>query len=118
MFSRNRSTSARSGFAWLELLLVLAIVALMLQLIPQWGVRVLESLDFRNWSRSVWFGLNLLMVLGAVGIRFAPELAVALRTSRKRGTRTRPLSAEEEQRKLKEERELYARMIKARQRQV
>lgn len=64
----------RTGFAWLELLLALAAVALVLQLFPSLTTTLRNALDFRAWSRFTWFAMNLLVLLGLVGIRFGPEL--------------------------------------------
>ncbi len=64
----------RSGFAWLELLLALAILALVLQLFPSVWVGTLWALDVRNWPRTVWFAVNCVLLLALVGIRFDTDL--------------------------------------------
>jgi len=66
--------SFRSGFAWLELLLVLAVPALLFQLFPSLWSGTLWALDVRNWPRTVWFAGNVVVVVLLVAIRFGPEL--------------------------------------------
>ena len=73
-----RSTG-RSGFAWLELLMVLAGLALVLQLfLPSVWWAMVSSLDVRNWSRLTWFLVNLGVLVALVGIRLAPDARQAL----------------------------------------
>jgi hypothetical protein len=43
----------RAGFAWLELLLVLALLALVLQLFPALWTGMLWALDVRNWLLDI-----------------------------------------------------------------
>ncbi len=66
----TRRLNASPGFAWLELLLALAMVALVLQLFPP----LLVLVDFRNWSRSTWFAMNMVVVLALLTFRFGPDL--------------------------------------------
>jgi hypothetical protein len=106
----------RRGVAWLEILLVLAVLALVFQVFPQLWFSTLWALDVRNWSRGVWFVLNIGVVLVLFGIRYAPE--VNQEWKRRRGNRIRHRTEDDEQRKLREERELYERMKEARKRQV
>jgi hypothetical protein len=70
----NPSVRRRRGAAWLELLLVLAFVALVLQLLPSIPQRLLEALDFRYWSRWTWFVVNSGVLLLLLTVRFCPEL--------------------------------------------
>jgi len=64
----------RSGFAWLELLLALAAMALLFQLFPSLWVGTVWTLDIRNWPRTVWFAGNLVVVFVLVAVRFGPDL--------------------------------------------
>lgn len=70
----------RAGIAWLELLLVLAFLALLFQVFPS----LWFALDFRTWSRTTWFTLNLFVLFGLFGIRFGPDLYSEWRERRKR----------------------------------
>ena len=80
--------TSRRGVAWLELILVLAFLALLFQVFPSlwWGLWA--ALDLRTWSRGTWFGLNLLVLLGLFGIRFGSDLYADWRNRR---TRRRPV---------------------------
>lgn len=64
----------RGGFAWLELLLVLAICGLILQLFPSVGVGLLWAINPLNWPRTFWFALNFAIIIALVGVRFGPDL--------------------------------------------
>ncbi len=110
--SRNK----RRGVAWLELLLALAFVALLFQVFPSLWNGLVWAADVRNWSRGVWMGVNVAVVLILFGIRFGPELYRESRVRRPRRARKR--STAETQLTMKEERELYGRMREARKRQV
>lgn len=105
-----------SGFAWLELLLVLAFLALVIQVFPSAWRSLVWAVDVRNWSRGVWMTLNFGVVLVLFGIRFGPGLLDASRKPRKRVARE--CEQHEKQLTAKEERELYERMREARKRQV
>ena len=106
----------RRGVAWLEILLVLAVLALLFQVFPQLWFNTLWALDVRNWSRAAWFALNIGVVLVLFAIRYAPE--VHQQWKQRKSNRVRHRTEDEEQRKLREERELYERMKEARKRQV
>ena len=113
----------RAGIAWPELLLALAIVALVLQLLPSdAGRKSLELLDIRTWTTSTWFFANALLFASMFIIRFGPALRAAGRDFLKRSTRLQPsvetLTKEEQKRKYEEERALYERMIEARKKQI
>ena len=85
------SRSNCSGFAWLEVLLVLALVAVLFQMFPALWLAVVWSVDVRNWSRDAWIGLNVAAVLVLFAIRFRTELKqtlVAVRSSRHRSRST------------------------------
>lgn len=64
----------RSGFAWLELVLALAFLALLFQVFPSLWIDLLSALDIRTWPRTTWFALNLLVLFGLFGVRFGPDL--------------------------------------------
>lgn len=74
----------RSGLAWLELLLVLAMTSLLLQLFPAAGSWILGAIDAREWNRITWFLVNVLFVFLFVGIRAMPEIKVGLARKRER----------------------------------
>jgi len=60
----------RSGAAWLELILLLAIVVLSIQLMPLlWPI-----LDVRNWSRTAWFAANIVVLLALLATWYLPNL--------------------------------------------
>lgn len=120
MLKRNRyqrkSIKNRTGFAWLELLLALALIALVLQLLPQIRDIVLWAIDVRNWPRTVWFAVNLLVVLVLLGVRFGPQLVDDWRQRRERLTSEH--TKQEKQREYKEQREALERMKQAKRRRM
>jgi hypothetical protein len=65
----NQSLS-RLGLAWLELLLVLAVIALVFQLFPSLWFRFISALDVRNWSRLTWFAVNFMVLAALIGVRY------------------------------------------------
>ena len=70
----------RSGFAWLELLLVLAGVSFILQVFfpaAWWAI-----VDVWQWSRLTWFLVNLGVAVVLVAIRVAPDVRQALAARR------------------------------------
>lgn len=106
----------RDGFVRLEVLLVLAILALLFQVFPALWHGIVWALDVRNWSRGVWMTLNVAIVVGLVGIRIGPQLYEGWRTWS--GRRSAKRESDEKRRTIKEERALYERMREARKRQV
>jgi len=66
--------TTRTGFAWLELLLALAALALLFQLFPSLWVGNLWTLDIRNWPRTVWFSVNQVLLVALMGVPFGLEL--------------------------------------------
>jgi len=104
--------SVRSGFAWLELLLAIAILALVLQLFPS----LAQAIDARNWTRGVWFLVNGLVVIALVLIRFAPDQILAWQSRRGRNAADRETI--ERQRAAKEHRESLEQIRKARKRRL
>lgn len=111
-----RQRPVRSGFAWLELLLVLAVVALVFQLFPSLWNGTLWALDIRNWPRTVWFAGNLVVVLVLVAVRFGPDLYQEWQNRRERLAADR--EKREKQLQLKEQRETLERMEQARSRRI
>jgi hypothetical protein len=109
----------RSGFAKLELLLVLAFLALFFQVFPSLWFGVLGVLDIRNWPRGVWMAINVGVVFSLFTIRFGPDL---VEDWRQRRDRKRAASKNREKEikdlTLKEQRELFKRMQEARKRQI
>jgi hypothetical protein len=112
----RNSTSHRCGIAWLELLVVLAAIAMFLQLFPSVLWDFVAALDVRAWSSSVWFGLNVAVVLILAGIRFGAGIVEFRVRCRCRATEEREKA--KQQQRLKEERELFERMREARKKQV
>ncbi len=112
---RNKSHH-RTGFGGLELLLALAVLALVLQMFPRAGKTVLWMLDVRNWPRTVWFGANLVVLLVLVGVRFGPQVVEDWRTRRER------LASEharhEKEREIRAQREALERMQEAKRKRI
>ncbi len=108
----SRRSVIRPGFAWLELLLALAMVALVLQLFPP----LLALANFRNWSRSTWFVVNTAVVLSLLTIRFGPDLFGDWRERRQRLATDREKAEHIETRKA--HREAIERVKKSRRRRM
>ncbi|TWU00437.1 hypothetical protein Pla108_13880 [Botrimarina colliarenosi] len=109
--------AGRLGFAWLELLLALAIVSLLLQLFNVSATRLYTAMDMRTWSGGVWFLAFALVFVVLCGVRFGPEVAKGFVAQDRKFKLT---VSEEKMRKRKEyekERALYERMNEARKRQ-
>ncbi|MEX2317294.1 MAG: hypothetical protein WD669_09095 [Pirellulales bacterium] len=117
MITKRRFT--RSGFAKLELLLVLAFLALLFQVFPSLWFGVLGVLDIRNWPRGVWVVINVAVVLALFAARFGPDLVEDWKqhSLRKQAASDRR-KKEIKDLDLKEQRELFKRMQEARKRQV
>lgn len=96
----------RTGVAWLEVLLVLAIVALVLQLFPALWWRLVALVDVRHWSRWTWFFVNLAVVAVLFGVRMAPEWSEAV--ARRRADKAKRRQQEERKRRAEERRERAA----------
>jgi len=95
----SRYWNNRQGFAWLETLLVLALLALVLQLFPS----LLGLLDVRNWSRGTWFAMNGVVVLILLAIRFGPDLVEDWRQRRQQSADLRTRAAKAAAAKAKQE---------------
>jgi hypothetical protein len=106
----------RSGFGWLELLLALAMLALLFQMFPEVGRFALWSLDARNWSRTVWFLGNLLILGLLVAIRFGPQVVEEWKSRRDR--LAMEATEKHRQQELKEQRESLERLKQAQRRRI
>jgi hypothetical protein len=112
----NSKPYNRDGFVRLEVLLVLAFLALFFQVFPSLWSGVLWALDMRNWSRGTWMVLNVVVVVFLFALRFGPELYQEWRkTPRHRSVK---LECDEKRLSREEELALYQRMQEARKRQV
>ncbi len=102
----------RHGFAWLELLLALAAVALVFQLFPS----LLSLIDPRNWTRVAWFAANVAVVFVLVGVRFGPDWVEDWRERQERLAKEHTKA--EKIKKLKEQHETIERMKTSRRRRI
>jgi cytochrome c biogenesis protein ResB len=99
---------------WLESALAFACLSLLWQLFPSFFGQIWNLLDIRTWHRSVWFVLNILFVIGLMGVRFGPPLYRDWKEARQQKVAER--ERVDRKRKLKEERELLARLEEGRKR--
>lgn len=74
----------RTGAAWLEILLVLAFLALLFQVFPGLWKLLWHALDVRQWSSATWMALNVIVLVALFGVRFGPSGMAALRERRQR----------------------------------
>lgn len=74
----------RAGAAWLEVLLVIAFLALLFQVFPSPWKLLWQSFDVREWSRTTWMVLNVVVLVALFGVRFIPETLATLRERRQR----------------------------------
>ena len=81
MPSRRR---LRLGAAWLEMLLILAFLALIFQVFPSLWKLLWQGFDVRRWSRTTWLALNVAVLVALFGVRFIPETIASLREHRQR----------------------------------
>jgi len=116
MALQDRSGRARSGFAWLELLLGLAAIALLFQFFPAIPTKLLWGIDLRNWSQLTFFLVNIGVVLLLIGVRFGPGLVEDWRKRQKRLMQEHAKA--EKTKELKEQREVVERMKSARKRRI
>jgi len=114
--NKMKNKSYRLGFAWLELLLALAILAVLFQLFPSLWVGTVWALDVSNWPRTIWFAANLVVVFALVAIRFGPDLYADWHERRERRAAER--TKIQKQQELKEQRETLERMQQARSRRI
>lgn len=108
----HRLCTSRNGLASLELLLAIAIAALLIQCFPVlWPL-----LDVRNWSRTIWFVANLVVLLVLLTVRFLPNMLEDLREMRIQRTTDRAKA--EKARILKEQKEATERLQRSRSRRL
>ena len=105
-----------SGFAWLELLLVLAFLALVFQLFPSVWTGTVWALDIRNWPRTFWFAANGVALLALVAVRFGPDLYQEWLKRQERLASER--AKKQKQQELKEQRETFERLQRGRSRRI
>ncbi|MEM6484215.1 MAG: hypothetical protein AAF662_04440 [Pseudomonadota bacterium] len=122
---RRHDCGNRHGFAWLEVLLALAIVILLVQLVPSQSRFLLNwslySINPLNWSQTTWLVVN---VLAIVALALAASWASIKEQAKQHFDRRRNEhrhrrqneKATTKQRELAEERALYERMHEARKR--
>jgi hypothetical protein len=104
------------GLARLELLLVLAVVAFLLQLFPPLSAVILTAIDIRNWPRSVWFAVTCLLLLSLLAVRFGPDVYKDYRQRRARSAAERTKKMAQE--RAKDERETLSKRLEAMKRRV
>jgi ABC-type protease/lipase transport system fused ATPase/permease subunit len=86
-FEGRGSPAAR--FGWLELTLSVAAASLYFQLFPAAWDSLMLALDFRLWSRPVWFSVNLAAVLALVLARGLPDWKSARAARRASAAKTK-----------------------------
>ena len=74
----------RAGVAWLEIVLALAFLTLLFQVFPPVWKLLWQAFDVREWSRTTWMALNVVVLVALFGVRFIPETLAALRKRRQR----------------------------------
>jgi hypothetical protein len=82
-----------NGSAWTEVVLAMAVVAVVLQLWPSLGKSVIAIADVRSWSRIAWFSANAVIVLTLIGVRFSPGLYARWQERRENVARTAAVAA-------------------------
>lgn len=112
----RRKRGSRSGVAWLELLLGLAVLFLVLQMVPSLGQTLLYAADFRNWPRTVWFAGNAGVVAFLIVVRFGPDLIKEWRERQQRLC-SGHIKAEKKK-ELKKQQETLERMKESRHRRM
>jgi hypothetical protein len=103
----------------MEIALAVGVVALFLQLTPYVPTAyraLVYAADVRNWSWRVWFWMNVLVLLGLLGLRYGRDIMGSAVEERK--TRGPDRAAIERARKVKESRELRDRIELGRNRRI
>jgi hypothetical protein len=100
----------------LDIFLVFAIALFIVQIISDRFYFGRSIIDVRKWSREVWLGLNVGVLLVLCGIRFGPGLCREWRERRTRLTIER--EQPEKQRQLREQREMLERLQRGRTRRI
>ncbi|MEX2316622.1 MAG: hypothetical protein WD669_05685 [Pirellulales bacterium] len=116
MRAKGIGSGERGGFGRLEVLLVLAFLALLFQVFPSLWFGTWRLLDVRNWPRGAWMFLNVAVVLALFAIRFGPDLMNDWQQRQAR--RKDEHEKHEKQRQLKEQKQLFERMKEARKRRL
>ena len=98
------------GLSLFESLLLIAILALFLQLFPS----MQNAFDFRQWSRLGWLAFNIIVILTLIGIRVGPSLSADYRERREYNA-TQQTKAQKAL-ALKEQREMIERIQESRRR--
>jgi hypothetical protein len=65
----------RLGFAWLEVLVALALLALSVQFFPSLFKQLFRLADIRQWPTYLWIVINGIIILALTCIRFGPNLS-------------------------------------------
>jgi hypothetical protein len=113
----------RHGFAWLELLLALAALALVIQLVPSAPEAIGRMLDVRTWSGAMWFAVNAIFFAILCSMKYAPDIMAGVRERRaRRGTavadQLKAKTIEERKRQLAEKRNFYQGVRDSRRRRM
>lgn len=106
----------RSKFVRLELWLVLAVAALVLQLFPGSVGDLVALVDIRYWPRAAWLCLNVAVLMLLVAIRSSPGFTAEWRERRQRLNRERETAKKSQE--LREQREALQRVKNARRRRI
>lgn len=106
----------RCGVGRLEVLLVLAFVALVFQVFPPLWFALVWVADIRNWARSAWMGATVGILLVLFALRFVPQLWEDWRERRSEAASA--LAKREAQQRAKAERERVAALRKGRSRRM
>jgi type VI protein secretion system component VasK len=104
------------GFARLDLLLGLGVLAIIVAVVPPFWRIAEPVLDVSSWPRWVWIVANVVAIIVVVVVWQGPALF-----ERRHERRTKQIvkSAEvDKQKQLAEQRELFKRMQEARKRQI
>jgi thiol:disulfide interchange protein len=108
--------SPRAGSAVLELLLALAVLALVFQLFPSLWFAMLWATDVRNWPRNIWFAATWMVLIALLAIRIGPDVYHDWWQRRMRSAVEQ--AQKEKQMRLKQEREMLAQRMEAMKRRV
>lgn len=100
----------------LEILLVIAFVALVFQVFPALWFGLIWAVDVRNWARSAWMGTTVAILAVLFGLRFVPDLWADWRE--RRCDAASALAKREKQLKAKAERERVAALRRGRSRRM
>lgn len=109
------SRSRLPGLARVDLLLALGVFAIVAALVaPLWRT-TLSILDVRQWPSAAWLALNFVVLFALLAVIYGPSMLQPAGEKKKRPVKRTP---HDDQKKLEEERQLYARLKEARKRQI